>query len=426
MAGLLQSSGVAIEPWYDPTKPKPSQEVLARFMKLQPGEIPGMYQNDGMWLVSCGFTIVTMTSGFGLLESGRVSSKDEVNIMVKIIVDVVFGGISYWMFGYGFAFGNAYYRNPFIGLGNFFYSPDDITNQENQAWAYAVFFFQMSFATTTSTVVSAAMAERIRLRPYIVITFLMTIMHSIASHWIWSEDGFLFKLGAIDAAGCAVVHLVGGVAGMVSTIYLGPRQGRFEANNTSTMSNPTNALLGTFMLWWGWLGFNTGSTYGISDGKWKIVGRSAVVTILCSIGGGCTSIIMSLIMTKKCRINWLIDGLLASLVTSTAVVHSIRPAFSVLVGGVGSALALATYQISDKFRIDDPVGVIPVHVVAAIWGMLSVGLFGQADGNVRGTQPLNGLFYSGEFRLLGVQALACAVVIAWAAVMTWISLVGRI
>ncbi|TMS33720.1 hypothetical protein L596_001427 [Steinernema carpocapsae] len=157
---------------------------------------------------------ILFVQGFGLLESGRVASKDEVNIMIKNVIDMIFGGLSYWCFGFGFTFGEMW-PNPFIGIGKFFFNPDNAMTQAGtsvEGWRYASFLFQMSFATTTSTIVSASMAERIRLRPYIVITFLMTIAHSIPAHWVWSKHGLLNRLGVVDAAGCSVVHLVGGVA----------------------------------------------------------------------------------------------------------------------------------------------------------------------------------------------------------------------
>ncbi|KAI6238092.1 Ammonium transporter [Aphelenchoides fujianensis] len=368
------------------------------------------FQDDGVWLISTSFVVFTMTSGFGLLESGRVSSKDEVNIMVKNAIDVLVGGIAYWSFGFG-------------------------------------------FATTTSTIVSASMAERIRLRPYLIITFIITLSHAVVAHWVWSVNGFFAKMGVIDAAGCSVVHLVGGVSGLVATIYLKPRQGRFGDNSSHQMSNPTGALLGTFTLWqgqenssfefrlcrWGWLGFNTGSTFGVVVGRWRLAAKSAVVTILSSMGGGCISIVISLIWTKRCQVDLLIDGLLASLVATTAICHTIRPLHSVIVGVIGSTLALAAYPVIERLRIDDPVGVIPVHVVAAIWGMasdsletsliasfllqLAVGIFAHEDRyGLNLTNGRNGLIYGGGFKLLAVQALCVVAIFAWSVLVTLLSL----
>ncbi|KAF7640231.1 Ammonium transporter [Meloidogyne graminicola] len=344
------------------------------------------FQDDGIWLISCSFSIWTMVSGFGLLESGRVSSKDEVNIMVKNVVDVVFGGLSYWMFGFGFTYGKDF-PNPYIGIGNFFYNPDDKGQPSDQAWHYARFFFQMSFATTTSTIVSAAMAERIRLKPYIVITYLMTLVHSITAHWVWSEDGFLRQLGVVDAAGCSVVHLVGGISGLAATLYLRPRQARFGERGSAHMSN--------------------------------------------SIGGGCTSIIISLVSTRKCQIDLLIDGLLASLVSTTAGCHSLRPVDSIAVGAIGAALALSVYPLVEKLEIDDPVGVIPVHVIGSAWGMICVGIFSYEDHETVKEDPRNrgvtgskyGLLHSGDFELIKVQALCVVCVSAFSLIVTFLSLI---
>ncbi|EPB78685.1 hypothetical protein ANCCEY_02204 [Ancylostoma ceylanicum] len=320
-----------------------------------------------------------MTSGFGLLESGRVSSKDEINIMVKNVVDVIFGGLSYWMFGFGFTFGHSVnYGNAFIGLGDFFFDP--VSHDENtEGWTYASFIYQMSFATTTSAIVSAGMAERVRLKAYIIISFVMTLIHSIPAHWVWSDNGILFKFGVIDSAGCSVVHLVGGISGMIATIYLRPRQKRFGKMGKKRMSNPTNAILGTFMLWWGWLAFNTGSTYGVTHGKWYLAARSAVGTIMASVGGGITSLLISRFVTRRIEVDMIIDGMLASLVSSSACCGCFTPWQAFVVGSFGAGFALLSYPLLEWAEVDDPVGVIPVHVIGSIWGMMSAGIFARDD-----------------------------------------------
>lgn len=190
--------------------------------------------------------LYNVPSGFGLLEAGAVSGKNEVNIMVKNAVDVVFGGITYWMFGFGVSFGVDPGTNPFTGVGYFLLDPPE----EEMGEIFTTFVFQLSFATTATTIVSGAMAERTRLTSYIVFSFLNTVIYCFPAHWVWGHNGFLRTLGCIDIAGSGVVHVVGGVAGLVATIMLGPRTGRFDKGKAAApMGNPANALIGMFMLW---------------------------------------------------------------------------------------------------------------------------------------------------------------------------------
>ena len=228
-----------------------------------------IHSDDATWILTSAFIIFTMQSGFGLLESGLVSRKNEVNIMVKNAIDVIFGGLAYWIFGFSFSFGDIKRSNGYTGVGKFFTDAE----VDEMGSVFAKYFFQLSFATTATTIVSGALAERTNLKAYMAFSFFNTSTFCFPAHWIWSHNGWLKKLGAIDIAGSSAVHIVGGASGLVATLYLGPRLGCFRGRLFNSMASPTNVILGTFMLWWGWLGFNCGSTFGITGSKWKLAAR---------------------------------------------------------------------------------------------------------------------------------------------------------
>ena len=170
----------------------------------------------------------------------------------------------------GLSFGRDKGTTPFNGFGKFLTDADD----HEMGQVFAKYFFHLSFATTATTIVSGAMAERVELKAYILFSFFNTISYSLPAHWMWEPSGWLYKMDAVDVAGCGPVHLVGGFSSLVATLYLKPRLGKFdEPGRPITMASPTNVLLGTFMLWWGWLGFNCGSTFGITRGKWVLASR---------------------------------------------------------------------------------------------------------------------------------------------------------
>ncbi|XP_070543777.1 putative ammonium transporter 2 [Ptychodera flava] len=374
--------------------------------------------DDATWILTSAFIIFTMQSGFGLLESGSASRKNEVNIMVKNAVDVIFGGMSYWMFGYGFSFGQDRGSNAFIGIGHAFVQPADDDNFGN---VYSSFFFHTSFATTSTTIVSGAMAERTKLEAYIIFSFFNTFVYCFPSRWVWANTGWLKSLGVIDIAGASCVHLVGGVTGLVATVILKPRTGRFDesgAVHQMTMGMPTNAIFGMFMLWWGWLGFNCGSTYGITGGKWKLAARSAVMTITSSIGGGIAGLLLSYVFKKRTfDITYLISGILGSLVAGTALCALAHPWEGLVIGLIGGSIACLGGEAMAKIKIDDPVGVVSVHGIAAVWGLISVGLFVRID-RLENISSRNGLFYGGGFYMLGVQTLTVVTIIVWTTVIS--------
>ncbi|CAN8013920.1 unnamed protein product, partial [Ixodes persulcatus] len=359
-------------------------------------------------------------AGFGLLESGCVTRKNEVNIMVKNAVDVVFGGLGYWMFGYGFSFGQDRGTNGFIAFGKFFLDSDE----EEMGVVFATYIFQLSFATTATTIVSGAMAERCNFVAYCIFSFFNTVVFCLPAGWVWGKHGFLNRLLVVDIAGCAPVHLVGGASSLIAALMLKPRQGRYDrGTDPPPMGSPTNALVGMFMLWWGWLGFNCGSTFGVSGHKWKYAARSAIVTINSSVGGGITALIFSYaVHHRKFSVIKLINGILASLVAITAGCALYHPWEAVVVGSVGSLLANVAMPLLDRLRVDDPVGAIAVHGVSSVWGMLAVGLFVEMDTLLRLSKGGTGLFRGGGWYLLGVQALAVLIISVWSCVATFIIL----
>ncbi|EDO37226.1 predicted protein, partial [Nematostella vectensis] len=375
--------------------------------------------DDAIWILTCSFIIFTMQSGFGLLESGMVSRKHEINILVKNIADVLFGGLAFWMFGYAFSFGKSHGTNPFIGFGDFFVDADG----PNMGLTFSKFFFQASFSTTATTIVSGSMAERVKLESYCLFSFMNTIIFCLPAHWLWAENGWLKNLGAIDEAGACTVHLVGGVTGLTATIMLKPRSGRFEEGEDKScndMGSPTTALLGLFMLWWGWLALNCGSTFGVTDGKWKVAARAAVMTINASVGGGTTAILLSYFTkARKVDVKLLIRGILGSLVSISGLCGWARPWEAILVGAVGSLIACYGVSLLERVRIDDPVGSVSIHMFPAIWAMVAAGIFLEPDASAK--RP-GGLVQTGSAYTLGVELLATVVVSVWCALMATVIL----
>lgn len=202
-------------------------------------------------ILSC-LIIFQMQTGFALVEAGIVRSKNGVNIMMKNIADVCLGGLAFWIFGFGLQFGRGEYTTPFFGSGDFFVDTkfgDVLTGQ-----VFTLFFYQMSYATTSNTIVSGSLAERAKFSSYCLLTFIMTILYSVGSGWMWGEHGWLRNLGAIDLSG-GVIHIVGGSAGVACAYFIGPRLGRYDkGKDPIPMGSPMNVCVGMFILWWGWLG----------------------------------------------------------------------------------------------------------------------------------------------------------------------------
>ncbi|CRL04219.1 CLUMA_CG017324, isoform A [Clunio marinus] len=402
-----------------------SSENYNSFSRNSSYVIPGIYEleiEDTNWVLTSSFIIFTMQTGFGMLESGCVSVKNEVNIMMKNIIDVVLGGFTYWMFGYGMSFGRGAFSNPFIALGDFLIDPgvdDPLMGQ-----IFAAFLFQLSFSTTATTIVSGAMAERCNFKAYCLFSFFNTLVYCIPAGWVWGEHGFLYNMGVVDIAGSGPVHLIGGASAFASAAMLGPRLGRY-ANGIGSLplGNPVNACMGLFVLWWGWLAFNSGSTYGVSGSKWIYSARAAVMTMLASFGGGFWAVMYSLFRNEgRVDIFDLINGILGSLVSVTAGCYLYHAWEAILVGFIGSFVVSFVTPMFDRMGVDDPVGASSVHGIGGIWGVIAVGLFADDPKPLKTTSGRTGLFKGGGWELFGIQCLAALCLLTWGVLSTFILL----
>jgi Amt family ammonium transporter len=377
---------------------------------------------DTFWLLMAGFLVFFMQAGFGLLEAGFVRVKNTTNILMKNVMDASLGILAYWAIGFGLAYGTA---GSFVGFDKFFVTGAS-TGDAGAAFGvlgevplFATFFFQWAFAATAATIVSGAMAERTKFSAYLFYTVFITgIIYPVVSHWVWG-GGWLSDIGAngfLDFAGSTVVHSVGAWAALMGAILVGPRIGKFgakgEVHAIPGHSMPL-AALGTLILWFGWFGFNPGSTLGLSGGGASLAAFVAVNTTLAAGAGAVTAMAISHLRYGKTDLGLTLNGTLAGLVAVTAPVGFVDPYAAVIIGAVGGAIVVFSVAMFDRLRIDDPVGAISVHGIVGVWGTLSVGLFATEELVGGGTA---GLFTGGGIEQLGVQIVGILAVFAWVVV----------
>jgi Amt family ammonium transporter len=378
------------------------------------------WKDDATWILTSSFVILTMQSGFGLLEIGSCSSGNEVNTMLKNVADILFGALAFYFVGYGIAYGQP--STPFMGLGDFFPDGQTSENSIDSGVLYSRYLFQLSFAATSATIVSGCIAMRMKFEVYCGFAFYAVVIYSFVAHWVWADDGWLFTRGYHDFAGGSAVHLHGAVNGLIAILFVGPRRGRFDGTRPESdfeESSPTSMLFGLFMLWWGWIGFNCGSTFGISGDKWMVAARAGVNTINASAGGGVTAMIYSKYHSKGkfIRPPDVVNGILGALVASSPTCAAVHTYDSLIIGVIGALLACWVNDTVTKkwFQLDDPVGALGVHAAGGLWGILAVGLFG--DGDLPGVDLIaNGLFRGGGFELMWVQLLGTLAIATWSVV----------
>ncbi|MDZ8087373.1 MAG: ammonium transporter [Nostoc sp. DedQUE12b] len=371
---------------------------------------------DTLWVAIAAFLVFFMNAGFCMLETGFCRQKNAVNVLSKNLIVFALSTIAFWSIGFALMFGDG---NNFIGLNGFFLKGAD--NSPTTADAYkgifsalnwagvplaAKFLFQLVFAGTAATIVSGAVAERIKFVDFLIFSLLLVgIAYPITGHWIWG-GGWLADRGFWDFAGCTVVHSVGGWAALMGAAFLGPRLGKYQDNQVVAMPghNMSIATLGCLILWLGWFGFNPGSVMAADPGA---ISHIALTTNMAAAAGGIAATITAWLYLGKPDLSMIINGILAGLVGITASCAYVGVASSLVIGFIAGVLVVFSVTFFDKLGIDDPVGATSVHLVCGIWGTLAVGLWSVGPGVFTWYTlgPEKGLFSGGGFGQFGVQLL---------------------
>jgi Amt family ammonium transporter len=334
---------------------------------------------DYVWTLVAAFLVFLMQAGFALVETGLTRAKNAVNICMKNLMDFVVGSLAFWLVGFGLMFG----ANPtgWFGTSGFMFS-DFVADKD--PWLYAFWMFQVVFAATAATIVSGAMAERTKFSSYLVYSaFISALVYPVFGSWAWGglykgDPGWLEQLGFIDFAGSTVVHSIGGWSALAGAMVLGPRLGRYGKDGKPRAMpghNLVYATLGVFILWFGWFGFNPGSTTAAN----KSIALIAVNTNLAAAAGALGAMLAAWLYLKKPDGTMMLNGALAGLVAITAGCNNVTPTGAVVLGLIAGVLVVFSVLVLDRIRIDDPVGAISVHGVCGAWGTLAAGLF-NAEG----------------------------------------------
>ena len=381
---------------------------------------------DNLWLVIAGALVFLMQAGFAFVEAGLTRAKNLANIMAKNLADMAIGVTMFFVVGYTIAYGSG--GSDWLGgFGDLFFQesadPEVLFDLGAGLTPATNFFFQVVFAATAVTIASGAMAERTKFTTYLVFAAVMTaIIYPVVVHWTWG-GGLIAQMSIGDAvysdfAGSTIVHLTGGVAALVGAYLIGPRIGKYGEDGKPRAipgHNVGYAVIGVFILWFGWFGFNAGSELAADE----FVPFLAMNTLIAAAAGviGATAIIW--LKTGVADVAMAGNGALAGLVSITAPVGTVTPVFALVIGLVGGVIVVFSVLAFDKIKIDDPVGAVSVHGTCGIWGTLSIGLFAKYDDAFLGREDA-GLFYGGGFDQLAMQFVMVVIVIAWVGITSFI------
>ncbi|KAL6997700.1 Ammonium transporter 1 member 1 [Sarracenia purpurea var. burkii] len=392
------------------------------------------YAVDSTYLLFSAYLVFSMQLGFAMLCAGSVRAKNTMNIMLTNVIDAAAGGLFYYLFGFAFAFGSP--SNGFIGHHHF-----ALNSIPSSSFDYSYFLYQWAFAIAAAGITSGSIAERTQFVAYLIYSsFLTGFVYPVVSHWFWSSDGWasagntsnlLFGSGVIDFAGSGVVHMVGGIAGLYGALIEGPRLGRFNGSGRSVALRGHSAslvVLGTFLLWFGWYGFNPGSFLKISSpytsgsyyGQWSAVGRAAVTTTLAGCTAALTTLFGKRIISGHWNVTDVCNGLLGGFAAITSGCSVVEPWAAIICGFVAALVLIGCNKLAEKVKFDDPLEAAQLHGGCGAWGVIFTALF-ATEKYVNQVYPGKpgrpyGLFMGGGGRLLAAHVIQILVIVGWVSV----------
>jgi ammonium transporter, Amt family len=370
------------------------------------------------WVVLAAVLVMFMQAGFAFLEAGLTRMKNVGHIAAKNVLVLALASVVYYLVGFGIAFGDG--GNGLVGGSGFAPSVDELlaVGTTPFSWFAAIpgaagYLFEVVFCAVSLAIVWGAMAERTRLWVYFAFGIAFTLVYSVVSHWIWSPDGWLFARGMQDFAGSTVVHYQGALAGLAGALLLGPRIGKFAADgkpNAIPGHNMAFTTLGVLILWFGWFGFNPGSTLSVDFGGIGFFAYVALNTNLAAAAGVLGAVVTSWLVVGKPDLSMMLNGAIAALVAITAACAFVAPWAALAIGAVAGAIVVLGSLLIERLGIDDPIGAIAAHGMAGVWGTLSLGFLTVPELAERLATGSPGLLYGGGLHQLGVQALGLVAV----------------
>jgi ammonium transporter, Amt family len=371
-----------------------------------------------IWVVLAAVLVMFMQAGFAFLEAGLTRMKNVGHIAAKNVLVLALASVVYYLVGFGIAFGDG--GNGLWGGSGFVPSVDELlaVGSAPFSWFAAIpaaggYLFEVVFAAVSLAIVWGAMAERTRLWVYFAFGAVFTLIYSLVSHWIWSPDGWLFAKGMQDFAGSTVVHYQGALAGLAGAILLGPRIGKFGADklpNAIPGHNMAFTTLGVIILWFGWFGFNAGSTLSVDFGGVGFFAYVALNTNLAAASGVLGAVFTSWLVIKKPDLSMMLNGAIAALVAITAACAFVAPWGAILIGFGAGVIVVFGILFVERIGLDDPVGAVAAHGMSGVWGTLALGFLTVPSLAEKLDTGSGGLFYGGGLHQLGVQALGLAAV----------------